>query len=813
MESRPAPSCRLAVDVGGTFTDVALEPGPRRPGFVTAKVLTTPRAPEEGVAAAIGQAIREAGIGGGDVGLLIHGTTLATNALIERTGARTALLTTEGFRDSVEMALENRFEQYDVSIDRPAPLVPRHLRWPVAERMSHAGEVLLPLDEDSVHALVPRFEEHGIEAAAVGLLHSYANPAHEHRVGELLREALPDLRITLSCEVCPEIREYERQSTACANAYVQPRMSGYLTRLAAGLGRLGLDCPLLLMTSGGGLTTLENAIRFPVRLVESGPAGGAILATGIARECGAERALSFDMGGTTAKICLIDEYQPQTTRTFEVARAYRNLKGSGLPVRIPAIEMVEIGAGGGSVAGVDAMGRLQVGPASAGADPGPACYGRGGASPTVTDADVVLGRIDPAEFAGGSVRLAPERAGEAIRGAVGGPLELTAPQAALAVSEMVDENMANAARVHAVEWGKDVSARTMIAFGGAAPLHAARLAQKLDVRRVIVPTGAGVGSAIGMLRAAVSYEVVRSRYLRLADFDPAPVNALLAEMREEARAVVAAGVGASASDGGPASSSAGAAAGARPASPVGAAPHDDAGAAAGIGAASGPGAALVETRQAFMRYVGQGHEIVVSVPARELGPADGEALAEAFDAEYARLYGRTIPAQEREVLSWTLTVTAKTPPSKDTRPGCPGGGAADSAPAGDPPGSAGTSRSGAHGRRRIGAQDGDAPPGPEGTLPSGPPPRPEAGEAAAGGGRREPPPPASFRPLFDPVLADYVDAAVYRREEMAPETAVAGPAIVVEDQTTTVVPEGFRAAVDRRGYLVLVRADRPAGGA
>ena len=786
MESRPAPSCRLAVDVGGTFTDVALESGPRRPGFVTTKVLTTPRAPEEGVAAAIGQAIREAGIGAGDVGLLIHGTTLATNALIERTGARTALLTTEGFRDSVEMALENRFEQYDVSIDRPAPLVPRHLRWPVAERMSYAGEVLLPLDEDSVRALVPRFEEHGIEAAAVGLLHSYANPAHEHRVGELLREALPDLRITLSCEVCPEIREYERQSTACANAYVQPRMSGYLARLAAGLGRLGLDCPLLLMTSGGGLTILENAIRFPIRLVESGPAGGAILAAGIARECGAERALSFDMGGTTAKICLIDEYLPQTTRTFEVARAYRNLKGSGLPVRIPAIEMVEIGAGGGSIAGVDAMGRLQVGPASAGADPGPACYGRGGASPTVTDADVVLGRIDPAEFAGGSVRLAPERAGEAVRSAVGGPLELTAPQAALAVSEMVDENMANAARVHAVEWGKDVSARTMIAFGGAAPLHAARLAQKLDVRRVIVPTGAGVGSAIGMLRAAVSYEVVRSRYLRLADFDPAPVNALLAEMREEARAVVAAGVGA--------------------------APHD-AGGAAGIGTASGPGAALVETRQAFMRYVGQGHEIVVSVPARELGPADGKALAEAFDAEYARLYGRTIPAQEREVLSWTLTVTAKTPPSEDARPGRPGEGAADAAPAGDPPGSEGTSRSGAHGRHRIGAQDGDAPPGPEGTLPSGPPLRPEAGEAAAGEGRREPPPPASLRPLFDPVLADYVDAAVYRREELAPETAVAGPAVVVEDQTTTVVPEGFRAAVDRRGYLVLVRAGRPAGGA
>ena len=604
---------RLAVDVGGTFTDVALEAGTGE-SVVTAKVLTTPQAPEEGVVAAVGQAIREAGAGAGEVGLLIHGTTLATNALIERTGAKIALLVTEGFRDSVEMALENRFEQYDISIDRPAPLVPRHLRWPVAERMSYSGEVLVPLDEDSVRALLPRFEEHGIEAVAVGLLHSYANPAHEQRVGEILRGARPDLRITLSSEVCPEIREYERQSTACANAYVQPRMSRYLTRLEAELRALGLECPLLLMTSGGGLTTLDNATRFPIRLVESGPAGGAILATEIARECGSETAVSFDMGGTTAKICLIDGFAPQTTRTFEVARAYRNLKGSGLPVRIPAIEMVEIGAGGGSIAAVDEMGRLNVGPASAGADPGPACYGRGGTRPTVTDADVVLGRIDPAEFAGGSIELDSARAGAALRDGVAERLELAGPLAALSVSEMVDENMANAARVHAVEWGKDISARTLIAFGGAAPLHAARLAQKLDVRRVIVPTGAGVGSAIGMLRAAVAYEVVRSRYVRLARFDPAAVNALLDEMSAEARAVVADGA---------------------------------------------PGAELEEARHAYMRYVGQGHEIVVPLPVRRLEAGDGETLASAFDAEYVRLYGRTIPGQEREVLSWTLNVTAR----------------------------------------------------------------------------------------------------------------------------------------------------------
>ena len=728
--------CRLAVDVGGTFTDVALELGSGAGGgVVTAKVLTTPRAPEEGVVAAVGEAVRAAGIEPGGVGLLIHGTTLATNALIERTGAKTALLVTEGFRDSVEMALENRFEQYDISIDRPAPLVPRPLRWPVTERMNHAGEVLVPLDEDSVRALLPRFERHGIEAVAVGLLHSYANPAHERRVGEILQAALPELRITLSSEVCPEIREYERQSTACANAYVQPRMSGYLTRLEAELRGLGLGCPLLLMTSGGGLTTLENATRFPIRLVESGPAGGAILATEIARECGSANAVSFDMGGTTAKICLIDGWEPQTTRTFEVARAYRNLKGSGLPVRIPAIEMVEIGAGGGSIAAVDEMGRLNVGPASAGADPGPACYDRGGVRPTVTDADVVLGRIDPAQFAGGSVRLAPERAVESIRGAVGEPLDLSDPLAALSVSEMVDENMANAARVHAVEWGKDLSARTMIAFGGAAPLHAARLAQKLDVDRVIVPAGAGVGSAIGMLRAAVSYEVVRSRYLRLADFDPGAVNALLSEMHEEARTVVVAGAGDGAGDD-------------------------------GDGDRDGDEGKLEEARHAYMRYVGQGHEIVVPLPVRPLAAGDRETLAEAFDAEYARLYGRTIPGQEREVLSWTLTVTAGKP----------------SPPLPLPPHS---------------GEDG-ANPTPEAGGPG-------SGDGQGGGGSGTTKPPS--RRLFDPVLADYAQAAVRRRGQLDPDEALAGPAVIVEDQTTTVVPDGFRATVNPFGYLVLDRVD------
>ena len=366
---------------------------------------------------------------------------------------------------------------------------------------------------------------------------------HEERVAEILSKARPELSITLSSEVCPEIREYERQSTASANAYVQPMMSRYLRELDSRLTKLGFNCPFLLMTSGGGLTTLDTAIKFPVRLVESGPAGGAILATEIAKECGINDVLSFDMGGTTAKICLIDDHSPQMTRTFEVARVYRNLKGSGLPVRIPAIEMVEIGAGGGSIAKVDNMNRITVGPESAGANPGPASYGQGGSDATVTDADVVLGRIDPEGFAGGAVDLQPKLANQALETAVGKGMSLDSTFSAFGVSEIVDENMANAARVHAIEWGKDISARSMIAFGGAAPLHAVRLAEKLNINQVIIPAGAGVGSAIGFLRAPISYEVVRSRFVSLSDFDPKMVNELLHEMSTEAREIVSSGAG------------------------------------------------------------------------------------------------------------------------------------------------------------------------------------------------------------------------------------------------------------------------------
>jgi N-methylhydantoinase A len=384
-------SARLAIDIGGTFTDVVLELDDGR--RETEKLLTTQGYPGEAVLRGIGTVMRAAGASPSEVSLIIHGTTLATNALIERRGATTALLTTDGHRDALEMAHEDRFEQYDINIDRPVPLVPRFLRLPIPERLDRDGNVLVPLDEGSVMATLPLLEEHGVDSVAIGFLHAFVNPAHEQRTAELLQAARPDLSITLASEVCPEIREFERLSTACANAYVRPLMARYLERLGGELSEQGFTCPFLMMTSGGGLTTLETATKFPIRLVESGPAGGAILAQKLASTLGMDRLLSFDMGGTTAKLCLIDDFAPLMSRSFEVDRVYRFKKGSGLPVRIPVIEMVEIGAGGGSIARIDRLQRIQTGPESAGSEPGPAAYGRGGEQPTVTDADAVLGRI------------------------------------------------------------------------------------------------------------------------------------------------------------------------------------------------------------------------------------------------------------------------------------------------------------------------------------------------------------------------------------------------------------------------------------
>ena len=689
-------AARIAVDIGGTFTDVVLENGD---ALTTTKVLTTPEAPDDAVLAGVDDVLARAGIETSAVGLLIHGTTLATNAILERKGARTALVTTEGFRDVLDIGYESRYDQYDIMIEKPPPLVPREHRLVVPERVDVDGRVLKPLDEAAVEAAAGNLARLGVESIGIGFLHAYANPVHERRAREIIAAALPGVSITLSCEVCPEVREYERFCTTVANAYVQPLMASYLGRLRKRLEARGLTCPALLMTSGGGLTGLDAAIRFPIRLVESGPAGGAILATRIAAEMGLDKVISFDMGGTTAKICLIGDYAPQTAREFEVDRRARFMKGSGLPLRIPVIEMVEIGAGGGSIARVDAMGRIAVGPDSAGADPGPAAYGRGGKAPTITDADVALGRIDPTRFAGGKIPLDLNAARRAIAGDVGEPLGLDGRMAAFGITEMVDETMANAARVHAVEQGKIAAEHAVIAFGGAAPLHAGRLAEKLGVDTIVVPTEAGVGSAVGFLRAPVAYEVVRSRNMRLRDFDPGATNAIIEEMHAEALDVVRSGA---------------------------------------------PRARLEQTRGAFMRYVGQGHEIFVPLPARPLGAEDRELVQQAFDEEYARLYRRVIPEAEVEVLTWALTVSTAA-----ERPGRVGEAEPQSAPA-----------------------------------------------------------PADHLRVPELETGEEHDVPLFWRPELEPGMAIEGPAIIAEDETSSFVPRRFGARVATNRYLVIERRRR-----
>ena len=684
---------RAAIDIGGTFTDVALEFGERR---VTAKVLTTPTRPERGFMEALGLALTEAGLSAADLDLIIHGTTLATNALIERKGARLALLCTEGFRDSIEMAYEHRFEQSDLFMVRPPPLVPRRRRYGIPERLAADGSVLLPLGEAAVAALAPSLISQGIEAVAIGFLHSYANPVHERRARDILASRLPHIPISLSSDVSPEIREYDRLSTTVANAYVQPLIGGYLERLQGELAGIGASCPLLLMMSSGAMVTLETARSFPIRLLESGPAGGAVLAKQVAAECGRLKVVSFDMGGTTAKICLIDDYAPQISRSMEVARQYRFLKGSGLPLRIPVIDMVEIGAGGGSLASIDALGRINVGPESAGSDPGPACYGRGGAHATVTDADLAMGRLSPERFAGGRVRLVPERASAVLAEEIGRKLHLDAVQAAAGVSEIVDENMANAARVHGIESGKELASRTLIAFGGAAPLHACRLATKLGIGQVVIPSGAGVGSAIGFLRANIAYEVVRTRYLDMRRFDPSGVNDLFQEMRQEAEAVVRMGA---------------------------------------------PEADLVETRTAYMHYRGQGHEISVPLPCRRYSESDASEFEAIFAREYRTLYGRTIPRLSLEVMTWTLAV--------------------------------GTSQ-----------------------------PMPVPAEET---GRRSAAVPVGRRPVFDADRGTWDELPLYWRPDLAAGSVVAGPAVIAEDQTSTLVTAAFDASINAFGHLVLSR--------
>jgi N-methylhydantoinase A len=684
------------VDIGGTFTDLVLVD--EATGAVSVgKILTTPKEPAQAVEQGVVTLLHDAGRAPSSVAALIHGTTLATNALIERKGARTGLLTTAGFRDALEIGREGRYDMYDLFIDPPPPLVPRHRRLEVTERILADGSVLTPLDASSAREAIAALLAQGIEAIAISLLHAYRNPAHEVEVERLVSRMAPGVPVSRSSEIVPEIREFERTSTTVANVYVMPIMARYLEDLERKIHELGVPGNFYIMLSSGGIATPDTARRAPIRLVESGPAAGALAAARLARQAGEARLLSFDMGGTTAKACVIDRGEPLVAREFEVARADRFKKGSGLPIRVPVIEMIEIGAGGGSIARIDGMGLLKVGPDSAGADPGPASYAQGGQEPTVTDADLVLGYLDPDFFLGGRMRLDVDAARRAIDTRVARPLGLTLTEAAWGIHRVVNENMAAAARIHGIERGKDLRAYPLFAFGGAGPVHAWQVGRILRVPRVLLPLGAGAISAYGLLVAPLAFDFVRTAPLRLDGADWGRVNALFAEMEAEGRGILRR---------------------------------------AGVGDSD-----MHVRRAAEMRYVGQGHEVEVEVPAGELGPGHLEAVTAAFEDAYRALYSRTPLGVAIEALNWRVVV-------------------------------------------------------------SGPPPALSLDTATAGPDGSPGAVIKKTRPAYFPEHGGYVDTPVYNRYRLAVGTSFDGPAIVEERESTTVIGPGASVRVDAARTLV-----------
>ena len=609
-------SNRLGVDIGGTFTDIVLETNSKR---FSAKVLTDNANPEMAIFKGIDDVCLKADIAPSDLTQIIHGTTLATNSLIERKGAKTALITTQGFRDVIEMRTESRFEQYDLNLSLPDPLLSREHRYVLKERIDAQGRVLIPIEQRAVEDLANELRNKGYTSVAVGFLHSYVNNNHENVVGKIIQNIIPNIMVSLSNEVSPQVREYERFSTTVANAYIKPLIEKYLLNFLTELGKKNINCPAFLMHSGGGIMSFQDAIKFPVRLVESGPAGGAMFAADLASRYGLKKILSFDMGGTTAKICLIDDYNPKTSRVFEVARTYRFKKGSGIPISIPVIDMVEIGAGGGSLANVDSLNQIRVGPKSAGSDPGPACFNKGGKNVTVTDADLLLGKLDPKNFAGGSIELNPSFSKTVAEKDIGQNLQMGSNEAAWGISEVVDENMANAARVHAIENGQDLSDYTMIAFGGAAPLHASRLCEKIGINRCIIPKGAGVGSAIGFLKAPYSFEASRSIFMRLSQFDADLAGKIFVDMEKEASNFVR---------------------------------------------SCDENSQLISNFKVYMRYSGQGWEIPISFLRKEIKNPSKEVFQKRFEEDYKKLFGRAVFGMQIEIVVWAVNTFTPLPEVK-----------------------------------------------------------------------------------------------------------------------------------------------------
>ena len=726
---------RIGFDIGGTFTDFILVDGARGRLHLH-KCLTTPADPSVGALRGLAELLEAAGgVELAEVGHIVHGTTLVTNAIIERNGARLGLLTTRGFRDLLEMGTEQRYDIHDLFLTFPVPLARRSDRREIGERVSRDGRVLQAIDLDAVRREVRELVDAGVEALAVCFLHAYKNPTHERAVRNLVRSEFPHLPVSVSSDVHPQINEYERSSTTAANAYVQPLMSAYVRRLDRALRDRGFDGRFHLIQSSGGLTAPETAEVLPIRFLESGPAGGAQASALVGRAIGQSDLLSFDMGGTTAKASLIQDGEPDIAPMLEAARVHRFKKGSGLPVHAPVIDMMEIGAGGGSIARVDDLGLLKIGPGSAGAEPGPACYGQGGDRPTVTDANLLLGYLDPDYFLGGRMALDRGAAESAVAG-LAAELGLSIEEAAWGIYDLVSENMAGAARVHIVEKGRDPRRYAMVAMGGAGPLHAARVARKLGVREVVVPPASGAASALGFLVAPVAYELSRSWPMPLASPDFAAVEALLGELEAEGRARLAeAGVqGGNAGEPGDAS-----------ATRAGAAPGEE----TVIGTPSEREERVAVQRLADLRLRGQMHQIAVPLPAEPLSPANLPAVIEAFAEEYQRRYTHLYDGAEIEVRNWRVVCTGPTAelPSRLAGPDEERGEEADE-----------------RGGNRPGGE-----------------------RAIALKGRRR---------AWVPGREAFADVPVYDRYAMDPGTAIEGPAIVEEREATTIVPDGCALEVD-----------------
>ena len=686
----------LGIDVGGTFTDFAIY-DPEANTFSVGKGLSDPQNRSVGVVQRAQEVFDRLGIKITDVSQIVYGTTMAANLLLERKGVRVGLIATDGFRDTLEMGTEQRFDLYDLSARGAEPLVPRYLRKTVSERVNFEGKVLRPLDLAQLDPIISGFETEGVETIAVALMHSYRNPSHEQEVRDYLRTHYPKYHVSISSEVAPEVREYPRTSTTVANAYVEPPLGRHLAEMEAGLKEVGFKGVIYMMLSEGGVTTLDVARTFPVRLAESGPAAGATAAAYYGKLVGDNDIVSFDMGGTTAKLCLITDGQPSRTNELELAREHRFKKGSGLILRVPSVEMIEIGAGGGSIAYLDPMGLMKVGPQSAGADPGPVCYGLGGSEPTVTDADLVLGLLNPDYFLGGDIALDSEGARKAIGEGLAEPMGMDVVRAAQGIHDVVNDNMATAARMHAAEQGLDVRSYTLVAFGGAGPVHAYRVAKLLGLKKVVCPLGAGVMSSIGMLVAPKSFDSLQSYISRMDSLDWDYLNSVYETMESRATELLSA---------------------------AGVDPGD-----------------ITLVRSADMRYVGQGFEIVVPIPAGKLGPDRYETLVKTFNETYKSLFRRNLTDVPVEAITWRLTA-------------------------------------------------------------SEPPPRPTIRFRPVGGARY-PEGVKGERPVFSPEEGRFVDWPVLDRYSLDPGAEVSGPAIVEERESTVVVGADARCSIDEHLNLVM----------